>query len=502
MKLTVSLLALLLMLVHPVSAAPPDEKDIAVSMANLKTIHGALVAYEKKHHQWPDHLSSLIPDFLPNEAALRDPSDAGKGNIGSTEAHEDPKFRVSYSYERAADVSNGLPGPLGPFPAPDVGKSWGTWRHVNGHQEYFWGDQVPLVRCFLHRPPEEERADGNDLVLNLTPSGRIYRSKFDWDAEADSIDMVLRAFARDLTLGFGNVRRHWNLGRLKEYLDGNSKALGDKRFKAVLTELAGAMMERRGELEKDARPACQLAALFELKLGNTDRCLAALDEAAKFPGPEWAPVVDEQRRAEAYRAVKNFKEEVATYRRLLVMRPENRAYLAGLANALEAAGEKLAAKEARAKVDPGAALIGKPAPDFTVTAVDGRVISLKEALAGKKALLVNFWFLGCGPCRLEMPHLDALYAKHRDTLGVIGINFGDKSMDIHRYTKDKNFGLTFALGKDDTGRAAPVFSAYHVSSYPTNFVIGADGKILWRGVGFGAADLRELESVLANAGVK
>jgi thiol-disulfide isomerase/thioredoxin len=399
-------------------------------------------------------------------------------------------------------MSRGLPRPLGPFPPADKGDAWGSWRHVNGHQEYFWGDQVPLVRCFIHRPSEEDRADGGDLVLNLTPSGRVYRSGFSWDAEADSIDMVLRTLSRDLTPGFANVHRHWNPGRVREYLDGNSKTLGDKRFAPVLTELARALMDRRSEAGEEARTACQLAALFELKLGHTDLCLAALDEAAKIPGPEWAPVVDAQRRAEAHRAARNFKEEAATYRRLLEMRPGNRAYLAGLADALEAAGDKTASAETRAKADPGAALIGKPAPDFTVAAVDGGMLSLKEALAGKKAVLVNFWFLACGPCRREMPHLQALYEKHRDTMGFVSINFGDKAADIAKYAKEHKLSIPFALGKDAGGREALVFAALHVSSYPTNFVIASDGKILWRGIGFGTSELRELESVLAGAGVK
>ncbi|HEX2747194.1 MAG TPA: hypothetical protein VHM91_04275, partial [Verrucomicrobiales bacterium] len=143
MKFIFLLPVLLFLLMRPLLAAPPGETAITASTVKLQTIHNALTAFEKKYHHWPDHLSDLVPDFLPDEAALRDPADPGTGDIGSTEAHTDPKFRVSYSYERAADISRGLAGPLGPFPPADKGDSWGTWRLVNGHQEYFWGDQVP-----------------------------------------------------------------------------------------------------------------------------------------------------------------------------------------------------------------------------------------------------------------------------------------------------------------------------------------------------------------------
>jgi thiol-disulfide isomerase/thioredoxin len=481
----------------PIASAAPSEVAIESSTAKLKKIHAALVAYEKKHRYWPDHLSDLVPDYLPDEAALRDEADPGTGSLGSDEAHPDPKFRVSYSYERTADKSNGLPGPLGPFPPPDVGNSWGSWRLVNGHQEYFWGDQVPLVRCYLHRPPEAERADGHDLVLNLTPSGRIYPSRFDWAAEPDSVDFMLRTFARDLRLGFANVQRHWHLGRVLEYLNSRDKLLPYQRFAAVLAELAHTLMERRSDLGEDARPACQLAALFELSLDRPERCLAALDEAAKFRGPEWAPVVDDQRRAAAYRAAKNFPLEVATYRRLLELRPGNRAYLEGLANALDSAGEKTAAAEARAKADPGAALVGKTAPDFSLTLPAGETITLERALAGKKAVLLNFWFLGCAPCRQEMPHLQALYERHRDRLGIVCVNFGDKARDISKYWEEKKFTLPWTLGQNQPGAESRIFATYHVSSYPTNYLIAADGTIRWRGIGFGAEGWRELESKLA-----
>jgi|GEM_PF-2021909 len=480
----------------------PSEDALKATTERLQKIHTALLAFEKKHRRWPDWLSDLVPEYLPDEAALRDPADPGSGSLGSDQAYEDPKFRVSYSYERCAKISNGLPGPLGPFPKPDVGNAWGTWRLVNGHQEYFWGDQVPLVRCYLHRPPEEERADGHDLVLNLTPSGRIYRSKYDWNAHPDSIEFVLRTLARDMQAGFKHVGRHWYLGRVREYLDGNDDALADARFAPLLTELAGGFMSRLKEFGDAARVACQLAALFELKLGHPDKCLAALDEAAKHPGPKWAPLIDGQRRAEAHRAAKNFAEEVATYRRLLELSPDNQSYLRGLAAALESSGDKTAAAAIRAASDPGAALVGKKAPDFSVALADGGQVDLKSALAGKKALLLNFWFLGCGPCRQEMPHLQALHERHRDTLGMLCINSSDKAAEITKFAAEKKFTLPFALGKDAEGKDHPVFSAWHVSVYPTNYLIGKDGKILWRGTGFGAEDLRSLEAALAAAGVK
>ena len=51
--------------------------------------------------------------------------------------------------------------------------------------------------------------------------------------------------------------------------------------------------------------------------------------------------------------------------------------------------------------------VGKPAPDFQVTAFDGSKVSLSQ-LKGQVVLL-NFWATWCGPCKQELPLLDAFY---------------------------------------------------------------------------------------------
>ena len=66
-------------------------------------------------------------------------------------------------------------------------------------------------------------------------------------------------------------------------------------------------------------------------------------------------------------------------------------------------------------------LLKDPAPigDFTVTDLDGRVISSSN-LRGK-VVLVNFWATWCPPCRAEIPDLIKLQQKYRDQVVIIGI---------------------------------------------------------------------------------
>ncbi len=54
-------------------------------------------------------------------------------------------------------------------------------------------------------------------------------------------------------------------------------------------------------------------------------------------------------------------------------------------------------------------LIGKPAPDFELTLLDGGRVTLSQ-LRGQVVVL-NFWATWCVPCRAELPLLDAYYRR-------------------------------------------------------------------------------------------
>ncbi|WP_420960344.1 DsbE family thiol:disulfide interchange protein [Brucella sp. IR073] len=146
-------------------------------------------------------------------------------------------------------------------------------------------------------------------------------------------------------------------------------------------------------------------------------------------------------------------------------------------------------------------LIGKPAPDMTLPpleglAKDGKPLAgLDPASFAGQVTLVNVWASWCVPCRVEHPLLMALAKDNR--IRLVGLNYKDKPENARSFLTQ--LGNPFsAVGTDTTGRAAIDWGVYGV---PETFLVGRDGKIVYKHVGpFDPASIRdELMPVIEKA---
>ncbi len=124
------------------------------------------------------------------------------------------------------------------------------------------------------------------------------------------------------------------------------------------------------------------------------------------------------------------------------------------------------------------ALIGQPAPETVLDALDGLgVPGLEPAAFTGKVTVLNIFASWCAPCREEHPVLLGLAADKRFALS--GLNYKDEPGDARRFLGE--LGNPFgAVGVDPAGRAAIEWGVYGV---PETFVIGKDGTILFKHVG-------------------
>lgn len=114
--------------------------------------------------------------------------------------------------------------------------------------------------------------------------------------------------------------------------------------------------------------------------------------------------------------------------------------------------------------------IGANAPPFEAVTAAGEQLRLDD-LRGQ-AVLLNFWATWCEPCRVEMPILQAIAARHSNNVRVVAVNLGETPDAVRAWADD--LGLTFDLALDQSGRIAAL---YRLRGQPSTYVLSPAGTI-------------------------
>ncbi|MBQ7801941.1 MAG: redoxin domain-containing protein [Oscillospiraceae bacterium] len=110
--------------------------------------------------------------------------------------------------------------------------------------------------------------------------------------------------------------------------------------------------------------------------------------------------------------------------------------------------------------------------DYTFTAIDGKEYTISQLLQEKNAVVLNFWYLECAPCKAEFPYLQEAYEKYSDSVEVLALNPINDDVDaVAEFRKEQE--LTFPMALCDEKWQ----EAMQLTAYPTTVVIDRFGNI-------------------------
>jgi thiol-disulfide isomerase/thioredoxin len=127
------------------------------------------------------------------------------------------------------------------------------------------------------------------------------------------------------------------------------------------------------------------------------------------------------------------------------------------------------------------------------TAVADADVNLDE-LRGTVVLL-DFWASWCVPCRRSFPWMNAMHEKYADEgLVIIAVNVDKKTAAANEFLEAYPANFRIAYDPD-----AILAREYGVEAMPSTFIIGRDGQITSRHVGFKVKRQEEYEAAIESA---
>jgi peroxiredoxin len=134
----------------------------------------------------------------------------------------------------------------------------------------------------------------------------------------------------------------------------------------------------------------------------------------------------------------------------------------------------------------------KTIPNISLESLKGGKVELKNVIKGNVVFL-NFWATWCGPCKEEMPSMEALYNQFKDKKFV----FLTISVDYEGLKPVKAFiektHYTFPVLLDPKNDTLDLFA---VTRIPTTFIIDKEGRMIGQAIGPRNWKSPEVESIL------
>ncbi|MDP2562662.1 TlpA disulfide reductase family protein [Psychrobium sp. 1_MG-2023] len=120
--------------------------------------------------------------------------------------------------------------------------------------------------------------------------------------------------------------------------------------------------------------------------------------------------------------------------------------------------------------------IGDSAPSFSVKTLNGTTVNLSD-FKTQKPVYLKFWATWCTYCKVEMPHLQAMYDQYGDDIEILTVNIAmnDSVNNINTFFQQNGLNLPTTFDSDGS-----LTSAYGVVGTPFHVLIDKQGDIAYR----------------------
>ncbi|MEO0224593.1 MAG: TlpA disulfide reductase family protein [candidate division WOR-3 bacterium] len=128
--------------------------------------------------------------------------------------------------------------------------------------------------------------------------------------------------------------------------------------------------------------------------------------------------------------------------------------------------------------------------NFQFKTIDNKVLDLSQFYG--KVIIVDFWATWCPPCTKEIPHFIELQEKYKNEVQFIGLNVGEKESQIKEFVK--SMGINYIIGYSNDN-IEKLFGG--INGLPTTFIIGKDGKVKAKAIGYRSKEWFENQIISA-----